>query len=37
MDLKLEREKSRRNQEVKLNVAEFNKLKTKDDVYLNVY
>ena len=31
MDLKLEREKARRRQEVKGNVAEFNKLKKKDD------
>ena len=31
MDLKLEREKQRRHQDIKNNVAEFNKIKSKDD------
>ena len=37
MNLKNDRMKERRAKEIRENVSEFNKLKAKDDVKLNVY
>jgi len=37
MNLKNDRAKERRAQEIRGNVSEFNKLKAKDDDKLNVY